>query len=99
AYGLQGIVPVLTRGGRNVTVLAASDLQPDMLNYFDVIYVGLLSGMALLEDINFMESEFDVGDSYDELVDTASGTIYTSEEARRLATPAYYRDYGYFARF
>lgn len=99
AYGLQSIVPVLTRSGRNVTVLAASDLQPDMLNYFDVIYVGLFSGMALLEDVNFMESEFDMGDTYDELIDTASDTTYTSEEARRVSTPAYYRDYGYFARF
>lgn len=99
AYGLQDIVPILAREGRAVSVLAASALQPDMLNYFDVIYVGLFSGMALLEDVNFMESDFDLGDSYDELIDTASDTTYTSEEARRLATPVYYRDYGYVARF
>ena len=99
AYGLDDIVPILARDGRQISVLAASELEPDMLNYFDVIYVGLFSGMALLEDINFRGSGFDIGESYDELIDTRSGRTYTSEEARSLASPAFYRDYGYVARF
>ena len=99
AYGLDDIVPILARGGRQVSVLAASELEPDMLNYFDVIYVGLFSGMALLEDINFRRSGFDIGESYDELIDTRANRTYTSEEARSLASPAFYRDYGYVARF
>jgi hypothetical protein len=99
AYGLDEIVPILARDGRQVSVLAASELRPDMLNYFDVIYVGLFSGMALLEDVNFMGSSFDIGESYDELIDTRSGRTYTSEEARSLASPVFYRDYGYVARF
>lgn len=99
AYGLNDIVPILARDGHRVRVLAASELQPDMLNYFDVIYVGLFSGMALLEDVNFMGSGFGIGESYDELIDTPSGRTYTSEEARRLASPVFYRDYGYVARF
>ncbi|BBC70927.1 conserved hypothetical protein [Altererythrobacter sp. B11] len=99
AYGLQEIVPVLTRGGRQVNIIPASQLEPDMLNYFNVIYVGLVSGMHLLEDINFMDSRFQVGESYDELIDTGSGQVYMSDEARRIASPAYYTDYGYFARF
>ncbi len=57
-YGLRAIVPILARGGRQVSILPASELQPDMLNYFDVIYVGLFSGMALLEDVSFMGSGF-----------------------------------------
>lgn len=99
AYGLEEIVPVLARDGRQVSVIAASQLKPDMLNYFDVIYVGLFSGMGLLEDVTFMNSGFTIGESYDELNDRASGKAYTSEEARNLASPAYYRDYGYVARF
>ena len=99
AYGLQEIVPVLKATGRNVSVLPASELEPDMLNYFDVVYVGLFSGMRLLEDVNFMGSQFQLGESYDELIDTASGRAYVSEEARSLSSPAYYRDYGYLARF
>jgi hypothetical protein len=99
AYGLRAIVPVLARGGRQVSVIPASQLEPDMLNYFDVVYVGLVSGMALLEDVNFMDSGFTVGESYDELFDKKSGRTFTSEEARNLPSPAYYSDYGYIARF
>jgi len=99
AYGMQEIVPVLARGGRQVSILSASQLEPDMLNYFDIVYIGLFSGMHLLEDVNFMNSNFQLGESYDELIDIGSGKNYISEEARRLASPAYYRDYGYIARF
>jgi hypothetical protein len=99
AYGVHEVVAELARNGRQVSIMAASQLEPDMLNYFDVIYVGLFSGLHLLEDVNFMDSGFELGDSYDELIDTASGKTYVSEEARRLASPAYYRDYGYITRF
>lgn len=99
SYALTDIVPVLARDGRQVTIVAASQLEPDMLNYFDVVYVGWFSGMALLEDVNFTGSGFEIGESYDELHDKASGQTFTSEEARNLASPVYYRDYGYLARF
>ncbi|MEO6388471.1 MAG: hypothetical protein ABIT16_12410 [Croceibacterium sp.] len=99
AYGLTAIVPILARDGRQVTVIAASQLRPEMLNHFDVVYVGLFSGMALLEDVNFMNSGFAMGESYDEIYDNASGKTYTSEEARNLPSQLYYDDYGYIARF
>ena len=100
AYGMQEIVPLLSANGRSISVLPASQLEPDMLNYFDVVYVGLFSGMHLLEDVTFRGSGFDLGESYDELIDTtANNRTYISEEARSLASPAYYRDYGYVARF
>jgi hypothetical protein len=100
AYGTQQIAPILAASGRSVSVLPASQLEPDMLNYFDVVYVGLFSGMHLLEDVTFRGSGFELGESYDELIDTAANNrTYISEEARSLASPAYYRDYGYVARF
>ena len=99
AYALREIVPVLSRGGREVRIIAASSLEPDMFNRYDVIYVGLFSGMGLLEDMTFDQSGFTLGESYDELIDKPSGKTYTSEEARRIASPVYYRDYGYVARF
>jgi hypothetical protein len=55
--------------------------------------------MGLLEDTAFNGSGFAIGESYDELIDTASHKTYTSDEARRLAAPVFYRDYGYVARF
>ena len=98
-YGLQEIAPILATTGREVRVIPASELEPNMLNEFDVVYIGLFSGMRLLEDLSFMNSGFELGESYDELVDRASGRVYVSEEARRLTSPSYYRDYGYVARF
>ncbi|MFC4254243.1 hypothetical protein GRI97_02320 [Altererythrobacter xixiisoli] len=99
AYGLRAVIPVLAREGRQISVIPASELQPDMLNYFDVIYVGLFSGLKLLEDETFTGSHFELGETYDELIDRRDGKVYTSQEARRLASSAYYHDYGYVARY
>jgi hypothetical protein len=99
AYALQSVVPVLADTGRDVEVIAASELEPDMLNRFDVVYLGLLSGMGVLEDQVFATSTLRVGESYDELMDRESGQVWTSDEARSLASPAFYRDHAYLARF
>jgi hypothetical protein len=99
ANALREIVPILARHGREVTVVAASELHPDAIRNSNIVYVGLIGAMGLLEDTAFNGSGFEVGESYDELVDTASGKTYTSDEARRLAAPVFYRDYGYVARF
>lgn len=99
AYGMQQIIPVMTGNGKQISVLAASELEPDMLNYFDVVYIGLFSGMNLLEELNFTGSTLDLGETYDELVDSKTGETHTSDEARSVASPAYYRDFGYISRF
>lgn len=98
SYALLAVSPMLERADKVVEVIPASALKPDMLNQYDIIYIGLLSGMGLLEDVNFMNSSFRIGESYDELRDTRNGRLYVSGEARSLATPAFYRDYGYVAR-
>lgn len=99
AYGMQGLIPIMAANGKDVSVIAASELEPDMLNYFDVVYIGLFSGMKLLEELNFSGSTLTLGETYDELVDSKTGKTYTSEEARSLASPAYYADFGYISRF
>jgi len=99
AYGLREIVPILARGGREVTVVAASELHADMIREANIVYIGLIGALGPLEDTAFSGSGFAVGETYDELVDTASHQSYTSDEARRLATPVFYRDYGYVTRF
>jgi hypothetical protein len=99
AYALRHIVPVLARDGRNVRIVAASSLDADTARDADIVYVGLIGAMALLEDTVFDGSGFAVGETYDELIDTVSRRSYTSEEARRLASPVFYRDYGYVGRF
>jgi len=99
AYALRYVVPILARGGREVRVVAASELGGDTIRGSDIVYVGLIGAMGPLEDTVFAGSGFRVGETYDELVDVAAGRSYTSDEARRLASPVFYRDYGYLARF
>lgn len=99
AYGMKAVMPVLAEAGKDVEIIASSELEPDMLNRFDVVYIGLLSGMGLLEEQAFAGSTLRIGESYDEIVDRDSGQVWTSDEARSLASPAFYRDYAYLARF
>ena len=99
AYALREIVPILSRGGRRVEVVPASEFEADSARDANVVYVGLLSAMRLLEDRTFAGSTFRIGENYDELIDRRSDQLYRSEEAHSLASPVSYRDYGYVARF
>ena len=99
AYALRARMPVLAQHPRPVGVMPASQVDSGTLRDFNVIYIGLISGMGLIEEVNFMSSGFAVGESYDELIDVESGRRYVSGEARSLASAQYYRDYGYLARF
>lgn len=96
AFALEAVTPLLA--GKNVQVIAASELTSAMLAEHDVVYIGLLSGMGLLEQIAFAGSSLQIGESYDEIADRQTGQRWASDEARRLASPAFYRDYAYIAR-
>ena len=99
AYALRSLMPVLAQHPRPVEIMAASQIDTDVLRDFNIVYVGLVSGMGLLEDVNFMSSGLSVGETYDELVDPQTGRHYVSEEQLSLASTNYYRDFGYLARF
>lgn len=99
ADALRALAPVLAEARKPVSVIPASQLTSDAFRTHNVIYVGLFSGMGLLQNVNFAESHYAIGETFDELVDMESGRRYTSGEALSLATPRYYQDYGYIARF
>lgn len=99
AYALREIMPILARHDAPVDLIAASEFDSGEFRSFNIVYIGLISGMALLEDVNFASSGFAVGESYDELIDMDSGRSFISEEARSRASPRYYHDYGYVSRF
>ncbi|HTN15638.1 MAG TPA: helix-turn-helix domain-containing protein [Sphingomonadaceae bacterium] len=99
AYGLSELMPILSQHRKPVTIIPASQVTSDTFQTSNVVYIGLISGMGLLEDVNFMNSGFAVGESYDELVDNKTRKSYISEEALSLASAKYYRDYGYFTEF
>lgn len=99
AYGLQSLVPILARHPKPLTVIPASQLTSDMFLKYNVVYIGLLSGMGMLEDINFMKSRFAVGGTYDELIEMDSDKPFISSEGHNVTTPYYYKDYAYLSEF
>ncbi|RIV92864.1 helix-turn-helix domain-containing protein [Aurantiacibacter xanthus] len=99
SYALTSVSPLLVGNGKSANVIAASELMPEMLSRFDIVYVGLLSGLGSLEQQVFAGSGFRLGETYDELIDRDSRQIYATDEARRIAAPVFYRDYAYLARF
>jgi hypothetical protein len=99
AYGLSALMPLLSQHDTPVRIIPASQLTTDTLRNYNVVYIGLVSGMGLLEDVNFTDSSFMVGMNYDELIDIQADKTYSSEEALRLASADYYRDYGYISVF
>lgn len=99
AFAVERIAPLLASGGKQVQIIAASELTSDMLNTHDVVYVGLLSGMGLLEEITFAGSSLRIGENYDEIIDRETRQLWSSDEARRIASPAFYRDFAYVSRY
>ncbi len=99
AFALRSLMPVLAQRGKHVTVMPASQIDSDVFRTSDVIYVGLISGMGMIQDVAFTDSNYAVGESYDELVDMVSGRRFVSGEAFAMPTANYYQDYGYIARF
>ena len=70
-----------------------------MLKTSNVIYIGYLSGMGMLSDLVFSGSRFDVGESFDVLIDRATGKRYISQAALPVPGEQTYHDFGYFATF
>ncbi|MDB5690355.1 MAG: hypothetical protein JWL91_2231 [Sphingomonas bacterium] len=98
---LRDIVPVANAATAPARprVVAMSRMTPEMLKSANIVYVGFLSALGLLRDPLFDASGFEVGASYDELVDRATGKHYVSdwEEIADNRTP--HRDYAYLASF
>jgi hypothetical protein len=99
AYALRSLMPVLARHPQPVEIVATSVVSPQMLRDRNVVYIGLVSGMGLLEEVTFSGSDLSVGETYDDLRDAVSGRRYSSGEALSRTSTEYYRDFGYIARF
>lgn len=97
-FALRDVMPLLAPAHRRIRVELASQLSPAVLTSANVVYIGYLSGMGMLHDLVFAGSRFSMGDSYDELIDHATGERYVSQAAVPLGEQKYH-DYGYFATF
>jgi hypothetical protein len=107
AFALRSIVPIVSRGagrGEALHVVMASDLTPEMLKRNNIVYLGYLSGLGVLRAPVFAGSRFEVGETYDELIDSQSRKTYRSQQGG--PSPNYgnggdasRRDYGYVTAF
>jgi len=98
---LREIMPLVREaaGGLDrVRVITASHLTPDMLKNADIVYVGYLSALRLLQEPVFTRSRYAIGATYDELIDRKSGKSYVSG-AGAASGDQPNRDYGYLASF
>jgi hypothetical protein len=105
AFALRNVMAVLAPANRRITVSMVSDLQPASLVSADIVYVGYLSGLGMMQDLVFNGSRFHVGDSYDEIIDQPTHHTYTSQTGDQYFSPpqpsgatAAYHDYGIFAK-
>jgi hypothetical protein len=99
AYALKDLMPLLAGASTRTRVVLASELTPQMLKSSNVVYIGYLSGMGMLSDLVFSGSRFDVGESFDVLIDRSSGKRYISQAALPVPGKQTYHDFGYFATF
>jgi hypothetical protein len=107
AFALRDVMAILAPQNRRITVSKMSDVEPSSLKADDIIYIGYLSGMGMLQDLVFTpESRFALGDSYDEVIDKTTKHAYASEVGSQVMDPPQptgkeqpYHDYGMFAKF
>jgi hypothetical protein len=98
---LREIMPLVRQaaGGLDrVRVITASHLTPDLMKTADIVYVGYLSGLRVLQEPVFERSRFTIGPTYDELIDRKTGESYVSG-AGAASGDRPNRDYGYLAAF
>lgn len=98
---LREIMPLVRQaagGLERVRIVTASHLTPDLMKSADIVYVGYLSALRMLQEPVFERSRFAIGSTYDELVDRRTGQSFVSGAGPAAADRAN-RDYGYLASF
>jgi hypothetical protein len=105
AFALRDVMVVLAPENRRITLSKMSDIEPSSLKSADIVYIGYLSGMGMLQDLIFAGSRFSVGDSYDEVFDKRTRLSYVSEIGSDIMDPPQptgkektYHDYGVFEK-
>lgn len=78
AFALSQVQNLIAHSGKNPRISMMSELDAVDLQDSHLIYLGYVSGLGILEEYTFSASRFDVGFSYDELVDRESKNAYRS---------------------
>jgi hypothetical protein len=106
ASALRDVMVVLAPQNRRISVSKMSDLEPMSLKSADIVYIGYLSGMGMFQDLAFTGSRFEVGETYDEIIDKQTKHSYVSDVGNQIMDPPQptgkerpYHDYGVFSKF
>jgi len=98
AFALKDSLRVLFTSDKSVRVISMSELNVADLKANHVVYVGYISALDKLLPFVFRSSSLAVGDTFDELFDKQTGSVYRSE-AGLPADRQNYRDYGLVSTF
>ena len=98
---LRDVSPILApvKSAQDVRVVLASDLTPTNIKAANIVYVGYFSGLGILKDVAFSASRFQIGESFDDVIDRKTRHRYASNGGQPMDDGALYKDYGYFASF
>lgn len=98
---LREVLPLarhLAKREDRLTIVTSSQLTAEMLKTHDAIYVGYVSALRLLQAPVMERSRFEVGETFDELVDRKTGETHVSSAgAAQPGRPN--QDFGYLAAF
>jgi len=98
-YALKTLMPILTPPsavGRASWLVPSSKLTANLLKDGDLVYMGLLSGLDLLQHPVFANSRFAFAGSFDEIIDSETGKIYIADSSGEAGVAR--RNYAYIAR-
>jgi hypothetical protein len=105
AFALRDVMVVLAPQNKRISLAKMSDLEPSSLKSADIVYIGYLSGMGMLQDVVFSGSRFAIGDTYDEVIDNKTRHSYVSQVGSQVMGPPQptgkeqaYHDYGLFEK-
>lgn len=79
AYALAKIQQLLQQAKITPRIAMMSELSADDIRSNHIIYIGYLSGLGVLEGYIFANSRFEIGSSYDDLIDTETLVHYRSD--------------------
>jgi len=99
AQALREVLPVLVASGKHVSLTLASELDPSTIKTTHIVYIGYLSALGMLMDVAMAGSRYSFGGSYDELVDSITGSAWVSEAGEPHGPSERYRDFAYLAGF
>ena len=98
AFALRDLLRVIYTSDKPVTIVPMSDLDIEDVRTSHIVYVGYISALDKIIEFVFASSSLEIGDTFDELTNLATGDRYVSE-AGLPADYRNYRDYGLFSTF